>query len=195
MAKRKSRAKPERHWNLATIFRPETIGTVLVVLGVLTLLTLLTPNRSATTGELIAGLRWAFGVGAWLVPILSGSIGLWLILREMVDQQWLSGRRILGEFVVFLASEGLLHLLLSGAQWNNWATDQFRGEGGVAGWLIGQLLVPILDVPATIGALVMTAAAGLFVVSGLTLGQIKGGFLAVGRRRCTATHPEPETFL
>ncbi len=178
MAKRKTRAKPVRRSNLAAFFRPETIGSALVVVAFLTLLTLLTPTRSAATGKLVEGLRWTFGIGAWLVPILAGAIGLWLILREMLDGQGLSGSHILGAFILFLAFEGLAHLALSGALWNDWAPDQFQAEGGATGWLIGQLLVPVLDVPASIGALAIAAAAGVFLVSGTSFGRLRGALLA-----------------
>ena len=178
MAKRKTRAKPVRRSNLAAFFRPETIGSALVVVAFLTLLTLLTPTRSAATGKLVEGLRWAFGVGAWLVPVLAGAIGLWLILREMLEGRGLAGRHILGAFIVFLAFEGLAHLALSGAGWNDWAPDQFQAEGGATGWLIGQLLVPVLDVPASIGALAIAAAAGVFLISGTSFGRLRGALLA-----------------
>lgn len=102
-AKRKPRARQPKHrgWDLSSIFKPETIGAILVVLALLTLLSLLTAQHSTGIGVFIDILRLLFGLGVWLVPVVFGALGLWLVLRQIADQQVLSGRRIAGGLLLF----------------------------------------------------------------------------------------------
>jgi DNA segregation ATPase FtsK/SpoIIIE, S-DNA-T family len=184
MAKRKARPKPRSgansNLNLGVLFRSETIGTALVVLALLTLLSLITARRSTGIGVFVSSLQTLFGVGVWLVPVVFGALGFYLVLRQISDQQVLSSRRIAGLLILFLVFEGMAHLLLAGAEWEPWVPEKVQAEGGAVGWLIAQLLVPILDVPVTLAVLFILGLVGIYVFSGLSLADIQDGLRSFG---------------
>ena len=68
---------------LATVTRVEVIGLSLVLISVFTLLSLLTDSRGSVTGLWIDLLRFATGDGVAGVPLLTGFLGLWLVLRAI----------------------------------------------------------------------------------------------------------------
>ncbi|HEX9116986.1 MAG TPA: DNA translocase FtsK 4TM domain-containing protein, partial [Anaerolineae bacterium] len=173
MARRRTKAKGKNGWSLQTWLRPDTIGAILVVLALLMLLSLLTSNRSSLVGSLVAELRVLFGIGIWLVPLVIGALGFWLVLRQIADQEVLSGRRIVAAVAFFLAFEALAHLILLGAEVDPRAVSTGSAGGGVLGWAIVQMLAGILDVPGTVLALVVLLVAALLGLSGLTFGQIQ----------------------
>ena len=65
------------------IFRAEVGGVLLVLLALFTLLSLLTASRGQLTGSWVDLLRGLFGVGVWLVPVVMGVLGLWLVVRAV----------------------------------------------------------------------------------------------------------------
>src|SRR5512133_3413605 len=95
MAKRRAKPKPKPGAGAtAVLLRSEVIGTILVVLAVFILLSLLSaPANGALTGALVDGMRTLTGEGRWLVPVLLGALGVWLILRKVSQEPVFSGRR------------------------------------------------------------------------------------------------------
>ena len=57
------------------------LGGVLLAIAALTALSFLSTNHGSITGRWLEALRQAFGWGAYLVPLLAGALGLWLVLR------------------------------------------------------------------------------------------------------------------
>ncbi|MYH61075.1 MAG: hypothetical protein F4148_04745, partial [Caldilineaceae bacterium SB0675_bin_29] len=68
---------------LAAIARVEVVGLSLVLISVFTLLSLLTDSRGSVTGLWIDLLRFTTGDGVAGVPLLTGFLGLWLVLRAI----------------------------------------------------------------------------------------------------------------
>jgi S-DNA-T family DNA segregation ATPase FtsK/SpoIIIE len=54
---------------------------VLLAVAALTALSFLSTNHGSITGRWLEALEQAFGWGAYLVPLLAGALGLWLLLR------------------------------------------------------------------------------------------------------------------
>ena len=81
----KKKATPQkRPWDgLAAVARVEVVGLSLVLISVFTLLSLLTGSRGSVTGLWIDFLRYATGDGVAGVPLLTGLLGLWLVLRAI----------------------------------------------------------------------------------------------------------------
>lgn len=112
--KRRSR-KSRRHDPIDQILtmaaRPEVLGLVLVLLSVFTLLSLLTTTRGVITGQWIDLLEQLFGMGKWGVPLVTGALGLWVVIRaidRMPDLPWQTpaGSGIL--FVAYVTAATLL---------------------------------------------------------------------------------------
>ncbi len=87
VAKRRTKKKAtpqKRPWDgLAALARVEVVGLSLVLISVFTLLSLLTGSRGSVTGLWIDFLRYATGDGVAGVPLLTGLLGLWLVLRAI----------------------------------------------------------------------------------------------------------------
>lgn len=87
VAKRRTKKKttPRRQLldGLAVVTRVEVVGLSLVLISVFTLLSLLTGSRGSVTGLWIDLLRDATGDGVAGVPLLTGFLGLWMVLRAI----------------------------------------------------------------------------------------------------------------
>ncbi len=81
----KKKATPQKQFlaGLGAIARVEVVGLSLVLISVFTLLSLLTDSRGSVTGLWIDLLRFATGDGVAGVPLLTGFLGLWLVLRAI----------------------------------------------------------------------------------------------------------------
>ncbi len=81
----KKKATPQKQFlaGLAAIARVEVVGLSLVLISVFTLLSLLTDSRGSVTGLWIDLLRYTTGDGVAGVPLLTGFLGLWLVLRAI----------------------------------------------------------------------------------------------------------------
>ena len=81
----KKKATPQIQFlaGLGAIARVEVIGLSLVLISVFTLLSLLTDSRGSVTGLWIDLLRFTTGDGVAGVPLLTGFLGLWLVLRAI----------------------------------------------------------------------------------------------------------------
>src|SRR5688500_5105484 len=92
----KRRSRKNRRYDpidqiLSIASRPEVLGLLLVLLSVFTLLSLLTTTRGAITGQWIDFLEQIFGMGKWGVPLVTGALGLWIVIRaidRMPDLRW-----------------------------------------------------------------------------------------------------------
>ena len=92
--KKKTTALKQLSDGLAVIARVEIVGLSLVLISVFTLLSLLTGSRGSVTGLWIDLLRVATGDGVAGVPLLTGFLGLWMVLRAIdgPDRRTASGR-------------------------------------------------------------------------------------------------------
>jgi DNA segregation ATPase FtsK/SpoIIIE, S-DNA-T family len=188
MAKRAPRrGKPQSGSgpNLSHLLRAELIGTVLVVGAFLLLLSMLSAKQGMLTGAIIDAMRTIFGVGAWVVPLLVGALGVWLALREVSDQQILTPRRLIAATVLFVIFEAAIELLAGG-------DEPPAGQGGGAlGFMVSQGLVLVLGVPVTVVVLILAAIACILALAGVTLTQVVES-LRGGWRRLRGTTPGPE---
>ena len=92
---------------LSFIARTEILGGILVLISIFTLLGLLTGPRGRITGLWIDLLQATTGDGVAAVPLLSGLLGLWLILRALDKPQpykrSLPWQKPTGLLLIFLA--------------------------------------------------------------------------------------------
>ncbi len=196
MAKRRPKARPKPGPDLGQLLRGEIIGGVLVVVAILLMLSMLSSNRGNVTSAIVDALRKAFGVGAWLVPVLLGALGAWLALREVTDQKVLTPRRLLGALGLFLTFEAAIQLFAGGSAAAPRAVAAGGGGGGMTGYFISQGLVAALGLPVTIAVLVVGALLSLFALSGLAWSELRVRVAAAWRRaRAAGAAPGPNGQL
>jgi len=161
MPKRKSPPKKKQPQSdplqsaLALLQRPEVIGVVLVLISVLTLLSLLTSSTGTITGRWIESLQLLFGIGVWGFPLVSGALGLWLVIRavdNMGDMPW---QQPLGCGLLFGAA------IAGAALW----TGPEGNAGGLVGTALAQALTSVLGVGIAWAFVTFLAISGLIFLT------------------------------
>ncbi len=107
----------------------DILGVVLVGVAAITILSMLSNTQGAITGQFIIWLRQTFGLGVYVVPVVIGLIGLWLLLRSFERTPRLSGEQSAGFLLFFL-------LALMTLAWIDRDLGGTLGTG-LATWLIG----------------------------------------------------------
>ncbi len=157
-AKRRTRKSKQRlpiDELLSTAARPEVLGVLLVLVSVFTLLSLLTPGDPGTITfwwvELLKG--WV-GMGVWGLPLVTGALGLWVVIRAIERMPDLPWQRPAGSGLLLLAYILAVTLLI----------DQDRQA---AGGVVGVFLADSLN--GLIGPWGVWSAVTLFFILGLVL--------------------------
>jgi S-DNA-T family DNA segregation ATPase FtsK/SpoIIIE len=91
--------------------RLDVIGLILAIVGILTLLILFASSRSEITGSFIRLLTGLIGWGAYILPVLLITFGLWLILRKIERIPALSLERSVGSLLLFIWLLTTIHTL------------------------------------------------------------------------------------
>ncbi|MEZ4634555.1 MAG: DNA translocase FtsK 4TM domain-containing protein [Caldilineaceae bacterium] len=149
---------------LKVLARPEVVGLTLIVISVFTLLSLFTDSRGSLTGFWIDVWRTWTGVGVWGVPLITGSVGLWMVIRAIEKMPDLPWQRPVGIFLLFVAY--ITGVTLA-------SPSSLRGDLARAGELGGQLglwLADGLEAGLSVWGgwviIVVLAAAGLVLLTG-----------------------------
>ena len=87
----------------SSLLRAEVLGAALVLIAVFTLLSLVTGSRGGVTEGWVGLLRGLFGSGVWGIPLVTGALGLWLIIRAIERMPNMSWQRPVGFAILFLA--------------------------------------------------------------------------------------------
>jgi S-DNA-T family DNA segregation ATPase FtsK/SpoIIIE len=111
----------------AALLRPEVAGVGLVLIAVFTLLSLLTGSRGGVTEGWVGFLRSLFGAGVWGIPLVTGALGLWLIIRAIERMPNMSWQRPVGFGILFLTLTTAAALLIPSQQR---LTAALAGDGG-----------------------------------------------------------------
>lgn len=128
-SKAKAKAAPSQPMISLTLDQKlDILGVGLVGVAAITILSMLSNTQGTLTGQWIAFLRLTFGLGVFVVPVVIGSIGLWLLLRTFERTPRLSGEQSAGFLLSFL-------LALMTLAWFNPALGGTLGVG-LATWLI-----------------------------------------------------------
>ncbi|MFQ5460799.1 MAG: DNA translocase FtsK 4TM domain-containing protein, partial [Anaerolineae bacterium] len=137
----------------------------------------------AITWRWIAVLRWAFGWGAVLVPLLLGSFGAWLVVDAVEE----AGRSVPGRPVAagvsFVAFLGLAHLVVAarGDVSGGRALAEAQMAGGWLGYGVSAAAAALLG-PVAAGVVLGSAAVvALAAAAGVTLGELARETLRLAR--------------
>ena len=150
-------------------------GIVILFLTAVLTLSLLSPNQGQFTEWLSRLASLAFGVGRVVIPVVTGAIGAFLVLRGMEQEPELPYFRLLGFGIVFLVL--LAFASLVAFQRDPVFTDLFdvaaAGQGGgYAGSTIAILLARLLGDLGAVIALIVVGASGAVLVSGVSREQL-----------------------
>ena len=177
--RRKKNANPLKQVvdGLAAVTRFEIVGLALVLVSVFTLLSLLTGSRGSVTGFWIDLLRAATGDGVAGVPLLTGFLGLWMVLHVIDGSSTRAGAKRALPILPWRIPTGLLLIFLAYiTAITLWLPSLSRaariadgGAGGALGLLIANLLEDGLPGWGAWTLLVCGALLGLAMVSGRRL--------------------------
>ena len=111
----------------------DILGVALVAVSGLTILSFLSPNQGDLTGAWLNLLRDTFGFGVFIVPIVLGASGLWLLLRSFERTPRPKTAQVIGFTLAFLVALATL----------SWI-DAAIGSQGDWGGSIGRALMRLI---------------------------------------------------
>lgn len=152
---RKRKPQPNPVQSVTSWFsRGEIIGIILVFLAAITLLSLLTSSNGVLTATWLGWLETLFGIGLWGFPIVTGVLGMWMIIRAIEQMPDLPWQRPAGLSLIFLS------LLMAATLWDGSTLDPVGGQ-------VGLFLTEILG--GALGQWGAWAVATFLLVAGIVL--------------------------
>ena len=167
------------------------VGLAILVVAIIVFIALVAPE--APVLRLLADQLFpAFGVGAWLLPLVLLLAVLTIELRPTRGGGW--GGTIVGGAIAFTAALGLLHLVTKGEAHR--AVD-LRAGGGALGWELSHRLADPLGSVATTVVLLGLLVGGLLLLANMQLGDLFRSLARPWRRLIAVAGgddaPEPRT--
>ncbi len=146
-------------------------GIGVIFLTAILALSLLSPGQGQLTAWLFNQLWRIFGWGSYFVPVITGAIGLYLVLLGMDQPPQLPIYRLLGIgllFLVFLGFASMLAVVLSDVQIDYWQVAESGTGGGYIGGAIGSSLTALVGNLGAIFILMVLGILGAILVSGVS---------------------------
>ncbi len=161
--KKKSGELDEILQMLGFLLRTEVQGIVLVLLSVFTLLSLFTNSRGSITGAWIDLVRSLTGDGVWGVPLLTGALGLWMVIRAVDKMPDLPWQKPTGVSLIFLAY--ITGITLVSPQFVRMAQAKQGEAGGWIGFYLAELLEAALSLWGAWAAVSALAVLGIVLLT------------------------------
>ncbi|HIC88209.1 MAG TPA: hypothetical protein EYP04_02240, partial [Anaerolineae bacterium] len=157
--------------SLLLVLQDKVLGVILALIAGFTALSLLTTNRGSFTQSWIDHLTLWFGAGVWLVPLWTGYVGLWLVLRGIrPPEKQPAWQPLAGVLLLLIAFQTAAHLLLNVE--DSEALARSGGGGGLVGWVLSDTMHTSLGFIPTIMLLLVMLFVGLILIAGLTLDEV-----------------------
>jgi S-DNA-T family DNA segregation ATPase FtsK/SpoIIIE len=174
---RQNRSQPARREPLLQLSRHQwaiIAGIVLIAVAGISALSGLGLSQGTLTERLWNAIWKGFGYGGVLVPLMFGGIGLYLVLWGMEQPPKLLWDRIGGAGLLFLALEGIFHLigLIRNPDMPALHEDALLEGGGYLGGWLALVLEPAVGRWGGLMLCVALAAVGLVMLSGVTFAQL-----------------------
>lgn len=134
----------------------EIVGILLALIGLLTFLSILSGSRSEVTNVWVNLWHTAFGLGAYLIPLVMIGLGAWLVAHNFERIPSVSIERLLGITFTLLILQTLFHLILSPPGQEAAYAVAANGQGG--GYVGAFLMVLLEDRLGTLGMLILLIA-------------------------------------
>ncbi|MBP9500534.1 MAG: DNA translocase FtsK 4TM domain-containing protein [Candidatus Promineofilum sp.] len=166
-------------------------GIIILFLTAVLTLSLLSPNQGQFTQWLSGIAALGFGIGRIIIPVITGAIGVFLVLRGMEQEPELPYFRLLGSGVVllvFLAIASMMTFQSDPAYADLYAVAAAGKGGGYSGSLLATALIRMLGDLGAIVTLVVVGLAGIVLASGLTRERVSG-WLSPEPRPSTGAEP------
>ncbi len=172
-AKRKpaSRKKTRKSVSFNVAQKALMVGILVIFITMILVLSLLSPNQGQLTAALAGLMRRTFGWGGLVLPLITGGIGLYLVLWGMEQPPELPAYRLTGAGLLYFAFEGfasLALLMLNNEFFDPWTIAQAEKGGGYLGGLIASVLMTAVGSLGAIFTLTVLAIIGTILVSGVT---------------------------
>ncbi len=168
---RKPAAKKKPDFSLNLPQKAIISGIVIIFITAVLILSLLSPNQGQLTGSL-ASLMWrGFGWTGVIVPVITGVLGVYLVLWGMEQPPSVPLYRVLGFtlfFVTFAAFASLAQLLIDNGLNDFWTVAKAETGGGYLGGVVGYGLTEAVGTPGAILILVVLAGIGVILFFGVT---------------------------
>jgi DNA segregation ATPase FtsK/SpoIIIE, S-DNA-T family len=146
------------------------LGTIILFLTAILTLSLISPNQGQFTRWLSDLAALAFGMGRFIIPVITGCVGGYLVLRGMEQEPELPYYRLLGFgiiYLVFLALASLVAFRRDETFTDLYAVAAAGQGGGYTGSLIASMLGLLLGDLGTLITLIVIGLAGAVLVSGI----------------------------
>ena len=149
----------------------DILGWGLVILAIVTLLTSFSTSNRVLTGGWLSVLKYLFGLGFYIAPLIMGLVGFYLVLRRFGDRYpRLRIGIVSGVVLAFVCVLGTLHVfwLLSAP-----ALDDASWGGSMGAGLIGGLAEALGNVGAALILLILWLAA-FMLMSNVSIAELIG---------------------
>ncbi|MCP4357911.1 MAG: DNA translocase FtsK [Chloroflexi bacterium] len=169
--KKTSRKRTQREIRLSLAQKALIVGISIVFLTIILILSLLSPNQAQLTAGLSSLMRQMFGWGSFIFPLITGSIGLYLVMWGMEQQPQLPIFRLTGFLLLFLSLESLatqVVLKRNSDLADVWAVAQAQQGGGYLGGALTYGLVGGLGELGAVFTLVVVAVLGTILLLGVS---------------------------
>ncbi len=180
-----SRSKKPRQIRLEMTQKMLIVGIGIVFLTAILVLSLLSPNQGQLTSGLSRLLMQLFGWGGVIVPLITGGIGLYLVLWGMDQSPKLPAYRVTGLALLFISFEALASfalVMMDNGLFDFWAVAEAGKGGGYLGGSLDYVLTESVGNWGAVFTLLLAATVGAILVSGVTREDI-GYFLKYGLRK------------
>ncbi|MCB8976934.1 MAG: DNA translocase FtsK 4TM domain-containing protein [Ardenticatenaceae bacterium] len=172
------------------------VGILIIFITVILVLSLLSPNQGQLTTALAGLMRRTFGWGGVVLPLITGGIGLYLVLWGMEQPPELPAYRITGVGLLYLAFEGFASvtlLLMENEFFDPWVVAQAGKGGGYLGGLIANVLMTAVGNLGAVFTLTVVAIVGAILASGVTREDMGRFLQALFERRPSLPTSAPRT--
>jgi S-DNA-T family DNA segregation ATPase FtsK/SpoIIIE len=153
------------------------LGIIILFLTAILTLSLIAPNQGQFTRWLSELAATIFGIGRYVIPVITGGIGGYLVMRGMEQEPELPYYRLLGFgiiYLVFLAFASLVAFRRNETFADLYAVAAAGQGGGYVGSLIASLLTRLLGDLGAIITLVVTGIAGAVLIFGISRETVAG---------------------
>ncbi|MHB1319828.1 MAG: DNA translocase FtsK 4TM domain-containing protein, partial [Anaerolineae bacterium] len=153
-------------------------GVLLLGIALITLLSVLFGNRGRVTEWWVSALTQAFGWGRYAVPIVLGTLSVWLLTRLSGQAMAMPWKRLAGGLLLLVTALGLAHHL---------SPDQelAMAEGTGGGWLGYQISVGLqaaLGWAGSVVVFVLLLAVALTLLLNVSLDELVSDIATFGKR-------------
>jgi S-DNA-T family DNA segregation ATPase FtsK/SpoIIIE len=159
-------------------------GMAILFASAVLFLSLLSPDQGSFTVWLSDWMARLFGIGRYAIPVITGLVGLYLVMRGMEQTPQVPVYRVLGFailFLIFLAFASLIAVRRNPLLGDVWAAADAGQGAGYTGALIASVLTRLLgDLGALLFLVIMGIIGGL-LLTGVSRAQMGEAVASVGK--------------